>query len=121
MLEDDIVADMARLVWRKQNLGTLRLQSMPSKVGGNLGNRKVDTCSASATVRSLERRQRKIGRSDASCEQGRIRKELGDTFELVDIGDAATFDGLTSELDIEERLHALHREMRQTIAAREGV
>ena len=25
VLEDDIVADMARLVWRKQNLGTLRI------------------------------------------------------------------------------------------------
>jgi hypothetical protein len=24
MMEDDIVADMARLIWRKQNLGTLR-------------------------------------------------------------------------------------------------
>ena len=38
--------------------------------------------------------------------QDQIRKELGDTFELVEIGDAATFDGLTKELDIKERLDA---------------
>ena len=37
----------------------------------------------------------------------RVRKELGDTFELVEIGDAATFDGLTKELDTKERLDAL--------------
>ena len=39
--------------------------------------------------------------------QDRVRKELGDTFELVEIGEAATFDGLKNELDIRERLDAL--------------
>ena len=31
VLEDNIVADMARLVWRKQNLGTLRIAERAQK------------------------------------------------------------------------------------------
>jgi ATP phosphoribosyltransferase regulatory subunit HisZ len=37
---------------------------------------------------------------------GQTLEQLGDTFELVEIGDAATFDGLKKELDINERLDA---------------
>ena len=33
-------------------------------------------------------------------------KKLGDAFDFVEIGDAATFDGLTKELEIKERLDA---------------
>ena len=33
-------------------------------------------------------------------------KKLGDAFDFVEIGDAATFDGLTKELEIQERLDA---------------
>jgi hypothetical protein len=35
------------------------------------------------------------------------RKELGDKYDLVEIGEAATFDGLTKDLDIEERLDGM--------------
>jgi hypothetical protein len=35
------------------------------------------------------------------------REELGDIYELVELGTAATFDGLTEELDIKERLDSL--------------
>ena len=31
VLEDEIIADMARLVWRKQNLGTLRIAERAQK------------------------------------------------------------------------------------------
>jgi len=35
------------------------------------------------------------------------RKELGEDFRLVEIGDTATVEGLLRDLDIEERLNAL--------------
>ncbi len=42
---------------------------------------------------------------DAAEEQA--RQELGDTYELIDIGKPATIDGLIEELAIEERLDGL--------------
>jgi hypothetical protein len=36
-----------------------------------------------------------------------VRKELGENFRLVEIGDAATVEGLSRDLEIEERLGAL--------------
>jgi hypothetical protein len=97
VLEDDVVATMARLVWRKQNLMTLRIaehaQWRRSAIWAQLLNK------ASEEDKEKSKEEMRVARD-------RIRKELGDTFELVEIGDAATFDGLTKELDIKERLDA---------------
>ena len=38
--------------------------------------------------------------------EDQVRKELGDMHELVEVGEAATIDGLTRELDVKERLDA---------------
>ena len=37
----------------------------------------------------------------------KARKELGETYRLVEIGEAATFDALRQDLDIEERLDGM--------------
>src|SRR5215472_7115262 len=60
-MEEDIVATMAGLVWRKQNLATFRIA------------------------------------------EDQARNELGDTYELVEIGETATFGRLMTELQLEER------------------
>ena len=115
LLEEDIVADMARLVWRKQNLWTLRIAER--------AQRRWSALSGSGYILDLsffrkiseegeeDEEAKKVAREGAEEElrvaQDQLRKELGDTFELVEIGEAATFDGLESELDIRERLDAL--------------
>ena len=110
MLEDNIVADMARLVWRKQNLGTLRIAERAQK---SWSDTLTSICQHYLNLRfSIE------GQDPEQAEQEReeirvqkdpsLRKRAGgDTFELVEIGDAATFDGLTKELETKERLDAL--------------
>ena len=48
-----------------------------------------------------------------------IVENLGDAFELVEIGGAATFDGLTKELAIQERLDAaINRCLKQLLMVR---
>ena len=106
VLEDDIVADLARLVWRKQNLRTLhiaeRAQSRWSATW-TLGRPGFDL----PPLFQVSEEDQEKAKEEMRVAQDQVRKELGDTFELVEIGDAATFDGLTKELDIKERLDAL--------------
>ena len=108
VLEDDIVADMARLVWRKQNLGTLRIAERAQRSWSELGKSGIANTSLSCFfMKSREDRAKKKKEKKYELHRTEVRKELGDTFELVEIGDAATFDGLTKELEIKERLDAL--------------
>jgi hypothetical protein len=92
VFEDDIVATIARLIWRKQNLTTLRI--------AELARERCSTLQAVKPPPFLDLTKRKEAADDEA------RKELGDTYELVEIGESATSDGLTKELDIIERLDA---------------
>ena len=108
VLENDIIADMARLVWRKQNLGTLRIAEHAQKSGRILQLRFTNTrrSASGITVFRTDPEQEEQEREEIQAAKDRVRKELGDNFELVELGEAATFDGLTKELDIKERLDA---------------
>ena len=104
--EDNIIADMARLIWRKQNLWTLHIAERAQ-------NRWSATWAIGRPINffpllgEASEEDKEKAKEAMRIEQDRVRKELGDTFEFVEIGDAATFDGLTKELDIKERLDAL--------------
>ena len=39
--------------------------------------------------------------------QAQAREELGDTFDLIEVGKKTTFDGLMEDLTVEERLDAI--------------
>ncbi len=109
VLEDDIVADMARLVWRKQNLGTLRIAERAQKGWSDTEtsiHEYYKDLLFGTTVLKLDPEQEEQEREEIQEEEDRVRKELGDAFKLVEIGDAATFGSLTKELDIKERLDA---------------
>lgn len=105
MLEDNIVADMARLVWRQQNLTTLRIAELAQSrwlQTWEIGKVKFDfpqLCEASEE-------DKEKAKQDMRVAQDQFRKELGDTYELVELGETATLDGLTKELDIKGRLDA---------------
>jgi len=105
-LEDDIVMDIARRLWRKQNLVTLRIAecarshrdrrlSSPDKIKhlSNIFGSPAD----------LEKRlqEAKEERGNAIRE---LREELGDNYELLELKEIASFDGLRYELDVKDRL-----------------
>ena len=108
VLEDNIVADISRLVWRKQNLGTLRIAERAQKSWSDtLTSIRERYLNLRFSIEGQDPEQAEQEREEIRVAKDRVRKELGDTFELVEIGDAATFDGLTKELETKERLDAL--------------
>ena len=92
---------MARLIWRKQNLGTLRIAERAQMVGASI-DAKLNVRFSIETVLEGGKTRRNM-----RAAEDQVRKELGDTHELVEIGDVATIDGLTRELDVKDRLDAL--------------
>ena len=82
-LEEDSVATMARLVWRKRNLATLRVAEM---VQGKLQSIRY-------------------GHDEPVCDEVQeAREELGHFGELADLGTDGTMYGLSKALDLIERL-----------------
>ena len=110
-LEEDVVADMARLTWRKQNLATFRIGGLAKKRHRKIAYEKVlrvdydfsdnDFQIDHYDIDPAQRRKR----YRAAEEQA--RQELGDIYQLIDIGEPATVKGLMKELEIKERLDSL--------------
>jgi hypothetical protein len=86
-LEEDVVADLARLIWRKQNLDTCRIAEL-----------------AKARRDKIEQSFRYGDDSEADDQ---AREELGDVYELIDLGESATLEGLMKELDVADRLQGM--------------
>jgi hypothetical protein len=108
VLEDDIVMTIARLVWRKQNLATLhiaeRAQSHHRKIQIEM-NYENDT---REDMRQVER-----------AVKSEVQEQLGEAYEFVEIGEAATLGGLLNELQTQERLDAaINRCLKQLLMVR---
>lgn len=101
-LEDDVIATMARLLWRKQNLATFRLAELALEYEGAIRKEKLPTPLEIGEFGVLP------GRREAALQatEDQARKELGDRYALVEIGATATVDRLLQDLVIEERLDA---------------
>jgi hypothetical protein len=104
-LEEDIVADIARLTWRKQNLATFRIAERVKMRRSQIYHEKVPPLDYCFDADVAERLQQEREGHRAAEEQA--RQELGDIYQLIDIGVPATVDGLMKELDIKERLDGL--------------
>jgi len=105
-LEEEIVADMARLTWRKQNLATFRIAQLAQKRQHEINAEKVPTLDLFADDEDYLVLQ-EARREGYQAAKEQAQQELGDTYELIDIGEPATIKGLMDELDIKERLDSL--------------
>jgi len=106
-LEEDTVADIARLVWRKQNLATLRLAEFAR-------DRREATRSKAAEEGSLPYclqapLQRQAAQREAAIQtaEDKAREELGEVYELAELGETANVDRLLRDLGVEDRLDAM--------------
>ena len=101
-LEQDIVVTIAHLMWRKQNLSTFSIAEFARK------RVEAITCSKLPRPQIAFHDPTRIDPADrAAAEEAateQAQEELGQTYRLVEIGEAATIDGLMRELDVRERL-----------------
>jgi hypothetical protein len=102
-LEDDIVATMARLLWRKQNLATFRIAELVRQRCQQIMNEVVGQDAIDPSLGYYE-----VGREEKiQAAEDQARKEFGATYDLVEIGETATVDRLMSDLDVQDRLDAM--------------
>jgi hypothetical protein len=85
-LEEDLVGTIARVLWRKQNLAILRIVEFAREHGVEF------------------RAERPSFRMERLLDQ--TREELGEDYELVEIGETATVGRLLEDLQVEEKLDA---------------
>jgi hypothetical protein len=110
-LEADIVATIARLMWRKQHLGTLRCAELARDRANSIKQEKRSQAGLKSPAISY--RLVTMGSYEGTLEETEraaeadAQKELGDTYELIEIGAIATLDYLNKELAVEDRLDAM--------------
>ncbi len=102
-LEDDIIATMARYLWRKQNLRTLHIAEFAQARYATLRNKKYDD----ARLNLLKDFGPVETQEDKQAIEDEARKELGAAYDYLELGKLVTFDGLMKQLDVEKRLDAL--------------
>jgi hypothetical protein len=100
VFECDIIGDLARLMWRKRNMTTLRLAEIARIRYQTIENEKMPrNCFDDPDF------EKKEATRAAAVEEART--ELGPTFMLVELGDLATLDHQARELQVEERFNAV--------------
>jgi len=110
-LEEDIVADIARLTWRKLNLATFRIAELAKERHQKIAYEKVrgvdyDFSDNDFQIDDFDIDPARRRKGYRAAEQ-QARQELGDIYQLIDIGEPATVKGLMKELEIKERLDGL--------------
>jgi hypothetical protein len=116
--ERHIVMNMAGLIWRRQNLGTLRISELAQNLWSEAPAIGEKVVVYKDRLSHLSQKDKEIMEENVRAQSQTLEK-LGDTFELVEIGEAATFDGLTKELEIQERLDAgINRCLKQLLMVR---
>jgi hypothetical protein len=93
--EKNIIADVARLTWRKQNLAILRIAELVQA-----RHRQIEVDTKIGNLFAGEKRAAQVA-------DEQTRQEFGDIHQLIDVGAAATIDGLMRELDVIERLDSM--------------
>jgi hypothetical protein len=106
-LEEDIVADIARLTWRKQNLTSFRIAELAKERHRKIAYEKVPPIDSPTDFFADLVAQEKARQEGYRAAEEQARQELGEIYKLIDIGEPATIEGLMKELDIKERLDSL--------------
>jgi hypothetical protein len=106
--EEDIVTNMADLMWRRQNLIMYRIAEYARKKHSSIYD-KLSPPFKGMELIGYERETRSSEELRALRKQAddEARSQLGPALELVEIRDVATTDYLLSELAIAERLDSM--------------
>ena len=117
--EQHIVMNMARLIWRQQNLRTLRISELAQSRWSEAPAIGEKIVTYKNRLSHLSQKDKEIMKVNLQAMSQTLKTLGADAFELVEIGDAATFDGLTIELETQERLDAaINRCLKQLLMVR---
>jgi len=112
--EEEIVATIARLTWRKQNLSTYKLATLAknrsSAIRAQYGPRFDPNVPGPMMFPIYGREDIRTAdeiQADNRAAEQEIRKELGDALALVEMGDAVTIERLFKDLDVIDRLDGM--------------
>jgi hypothetical protein len=120
-LEEDIVATIARLVWRKQNLKSFQIAERAQKrweaiqmekMPGTNPFRDIDVTGIDGLENFDPREAFRAARQQA-------RAELGPEYAFIEMKETATVDQLLKDLEVEEQLDAMiSRRLKQLLFLR---
>ncbi len=106
-LENDIVATMARLVWRKRNLMTFRIAELARDRCVQIRSKIPQDEAILKSFEPFKIVDPAVREAATRAAEHQIRTELGETYELVELGEAATVDRLMKDLEVQDRLDAM--------------
>ena len=104
-LENEIVASMAHLLWRLKNLGTFRVAELAQRRMTQIRAAMMPEMGLPKSQESVEFERTFTEKWQAAESQG--RRELGELYALVEMGEEATLDRLMKELEVQDRLDAM--------------
>ena len=103
-LEDEVGSSLAHLVWRKRNLPIFSKAERAQRRVSELRDETLRSLhNASAKSTETEELEESFNEKWRAAES-QAREELGEVYDLVEMGDEATLDGLAKQLAIRERL-----------------
>jgi hypothetical protein len=107
-LEDDIVATIARLLWRKQNLAKFRNAKRAGSRFLEIGIEKLPWGDSPSLAEDLNEDDPNPADEAIRAAEDQTRKEFGDdVFELVDMGEMGKIESIMSDFELQDRLDAL--------------
>jgi hypothetical protein len=112
ILERDAVDTLARLLWRKQNLVTFLVAELAREHRHAIQSERIAAALAEkdrlsflpVVPAALEPHERQAAIRAAEAQ---ARKELGEAYDLVEVGETGTVERLLRDLAMEERLDAM--------------
>jgi hypothetical protein len=108
-LDKDTVASIARVLWRKQNLKTFRIAELARRRCDQIKYEKIPEDKPDFSFLMLGPHKEVDPAARAAALQAaddQARKELGETYGLVEVGEIATIESLMKDLEILDRLDA---------------
>ncbi len=106
-LEDETVASLAHLLWRKRNLITFRIAKRAQQRVAQIQDAIVPGMDLGAPKSDGSDDLERTFTEKLCAAEAKARKELGELYRLVEMGEEATVDCLMSDLAVQERLDAM--------------
>jgi hypothetical protein len=113
------IANLAHLLWRRQNLGILRLAEFAQRRTRQIHDEVFSNMDASESEQPQSSDLEKVVTKKWRFAEAKARKELGELYPLVEAGELATYENQMKELEILERLDArISRSLKNLLLAR---